>query len=84
MDQCNKKRPVFLLTTNSFLCSDHFLPTDYSLGTKEFADNTKPRLKYNAIPSIFIFSTVTIPRKLPTSGSFNNNVNGRKRASDEI
>ena len=76
------KRDQFLPTTNSFLCSDHFLPTDYSLGTKEFADNTKPRLKYNAIPSIFIFSTVTVPRKLPTSRPFND-VNGRKRASDE-
>ena len=84
---CNKwvsatKRDQFLPTTNSFLCSDHFIPTDYSLGTKEFADNTKPRLKYNAIPFVFIFSTVNVPRKLPTSRSFIN-VNGRKRASDE-
>ena len=43
------KRDKFIPTKNSYLCGDHFIPTDY-----KYADSSK--LKDNVVPSIFNFT----------------------------
>ena len=42
----------FVPTKNSVLCSKHFLPSDY-LDPPGYG-NFKPRLKPNAVPSVFM------------------------------
>ena len=64
------KRSDFVPTKHSCICSEHFLPNDYNFcpPDKDFAvHNHKPVLKFNAVPSLFVFNKETkkTPRKPP-------------------
>ncbi|XP_065667699.1 THAP domain-containing protein 5-like [Hydra vulgaris] len=53
------KRETFIPTEHSRICSDHFLPSDYSI--LDF--NNKPKLKPFSVPSIIIVSKPKVKRK---------------------
>ena len=61
------KRDKFIPTKNSYLCGDHFIPTDY-----KYVDSIK--LKDNAVPSIFKlpdhFMKIVKTRKPPIKRKF--------------
>ena len=62
------KRENFTPTKYSCICSDHFSPNAYNFHVpdKDFsAINHVPRLKYDAVPSIFVFSKEKQSRKMP-------------------
>ena len=50
------RKEKFTPTKNSRVCSVHFLATDYSINKQLHDAEVIPRLKYNAIPSAFVYS----------------------------
>ena len=50
------RQEIFTPTKNSCVCSIHFLATDYSINKQLHDAKIIPRLKYNAIPSAFVYS----------------------------
>ena len=66
------KRDKFKASKHSFLCSKHFLPSDY---VTSIADE-KPHLKPAAVPSLFNFpdrlNKIIKPRKPPTKRKLEN------------
>ena len=63
-DLCKKwiiamKRDKFVPTKTSYICSSHFLPDDYATAQISY----RPKLKSNAVPSIFSFPERLLPKK---------------------
>lgn len=80
------KRENFNPTKYSCLCSDHFLPSDYNLNRSENVfpvHHHKPILKFNAVPSVFIFSKEKKKIRKPPLSRKPPPVKGKKRNSDD-
>ena len=55
------KRENYIPSNYAFICSEHFLLSDYVFSPHDL----KPRLKQNAVPSIFKFPAKQQPKKQP-------------------